>query len=208
MPSGLALLHELVPKAVRVAVLLNPSVPTAVETTLQQVQEAARAIGLQLQVLYASTSREIDAAFATFGRERPDALFVDGGAFFFSRRVQLANLAARERIPTAHTAREYVAAGGLISYGTNLADSFHHVGLYTGQILKGTKPADLPVVQSAKSSLRVQPSARKSSVACLRRFHYFRHERFFYVAASPRRKQNTRRHKKTSAINAFPPLLW
>ena len=120
------------------------------ETTLQQVQEAARAIGLQLQVLYASTSREIDAAFATFGRERPDALFVDGNAFFFSRRVQLANLAARDRIPTAYTAREYVAVGGLMSYGTNLADSFHHVGLYTGQILKGAKPADLPVVQSTK----------------------------------------------------------
>jgi len=145
----LALLHELVPKAVRVAVLLNPPVP-GTETTLQQVQEAARAIGLQLQVLYASTSREIDAVFATFGRERPDALFVDGSAFLFSRRVQLANLAARDRIPTAYTAREFVAAGGLMSYGTNLADSFHHVGLYTGQILKGAKPADLPVVQSTK----------------------------------------------------------
>jgi putative ABC transport system substrate-binding protein len=144
----MALLHELVPKALRVAVLLNPSTPTT-ETTLQQVQEAARAIGLQLQVLYANTSREIDAAFATFNRERPDALFVSGNPFI-SRRVQLAVLAGRERIPTAYDDRVSVAAGGLMSYGTNMADSFHHVGVYTGQILKGAKPADLPVVQAAK----------------------------------------------------------
>jgi putative ABC transport system substrate-binding protein len=146
----MALLHELVPKGLRVAVLLNPAVPAPSETTLQQVQEAARAIGLQLQVLYAGTSREIDAAFATFGRERPDALFVSGNTFFISRRVQLATLAARERIPTAYNDREFVTAGGLMSYGTNFADSFHHVGVYTGQILKGVKPADLPVVQATR----------------------------------------------------------
>jgi putative ABC transport system substrate-binding protein len=146
----MALLHELVPKGLRVAVLLNPAVPATTETTLQQVQEAARAIGLQLQVLYASTSREIDAAFATFGRERSDALFVSGNTFFVSRRVQLATLAARERIPTAYIDRGSVEAGGLMSYGTNFADSFHHVGLYTGQILKGARPADLPVVQATK----------------------------------------------------------
>ena len=173
----LALLHELVPKALRVAVLLNPSTPATSETTLQQVQEAARAIGLQLQVLYASTSREIDAAFATFGREwpdalfvsaanffsnrrvqlavlagreRPDALFITGDAFFGSRLVQLANLAVRDRIPTAYAAREYVAVGGLMSYGANLADAFHQVGVYTGSILKGAMPADLPVVQATK----------------------------------------------------------
>src|SRR5262249_52657576 len=109
-----------------------------------------RAIGLQLPVLHASTSREIDAAFVTFGRERPDALFVTGDAFFTSRRVQLANLAARDRIPTAFASREQVAAGGLMSYGTNIAYAFHQVGVYTGRILKGTKPADLPVVQSTK----------------------------------------------------------
>jgi putative ABC transport system substrate-binding protein len=146
----LALLHELVPKAARVAVLLNPSVPRSAQTTLENVQEAARAIGLQLQVLYASTSREIDAAFATIGRERPDALFVTADSFFDSRRVQIANLAVRERIPAAYGGRDTVAAGGLMSYGTDFADSFHHVGLYTGQILKGAKPADLPVVQSTK----------------------------------------------------------
>ena len=123
----LALLHELVPKAVRVAALLNPTNATNAETTLEHVQEAARVIGLQLRVLHASTSREIDAAFATFGRERPDALFITGDAFFGSRLVQLANLAVRDRIPTAYAAREYVAIGGLMSYGANLADAFHQV---------------------------------------------------------------------------------
>jgi putative ABC transport system substrate-binding protein len=146
----LGLLHELVPKAVRVALLLNPANAPNAETTLRHVQEAARAIGLQVQVLHASTSREIDAAFATFGRERPDALFVAGDGVFGSRRVQLANLAARDRIPTAFSTRETVAAGGLMSYGTNIADAFHQVGVYTGRILKGDKPADLPVVQSTK----------------------------------------------------------
>jgi putative ABC transport system substrate-binding protein len=145
----MALLHELAPKALRVAVLLNPSVGAS-ETTLQQVEEAARRIGLQLHMLYASTSREIDAAFATFVRERPDALFIDGDRFFSSRRIQLATLAARERIPTAYNAREYVAAGGLMSYRTPPDDMFHQVGFYTGQILKGAKPADLPIVQSTK----------------------------------------------------------
>src|SRR5262249_27091243 len=130
--------------------LVLGAVPASSETTLRQVQEAAPAIGLQLQVLYASTSREIDAAFATFGRERPDALFDTADSLFLSRRVQLATLAVRDRIPTVYSAREYVAAGGLMSYGTSYDDAFHHVGLYTGQILKGTKPADLPVVQSTK----------------------------------------------------------
>ena len=146
----LALLHELVPKAVRVAVLLNPANATSAETTLRGVQEAARIIGLQIHVLNASTSREIDAAFATLARERPDALFVAGDAFFTSRRVQFATLAARDRIPAAYGQRDYVEAGGLMSYGTDIADSFRQVGVYTGNILKGAKPADLPVVQSTK----------------------------------------------------------
>jgi putative ABC transport system substrate-binding protein len=146
----LALLHELVPKAVRVAVLLDPSVQPAFETTLREVQEAARAIGLQLQILHASTSRQIDAAFATFVRERPDALFVTGGSLFNSRRVQLATLAVRDWIPAAYAGRENVSAGGLMSYGTNIADAFHQVGVYTGQILKGAKPSDLPVLQATK----------------------------------------------------------
>jgi putative ABC transport system substrate-binding protein len=146
----LALLHELVPKAVRVAVLLNPANATTAEATLRNVQEAARAIGLQLHILNASTIREIDAAFATFGHERPDALFVSGDAFFGGRRIQFANLASRDRIPAVYGNREYVAAGGLMSYGADLEDAFHQVGIYTGNILKGTKPADLPAVQTTR----------------------------------------------------------
>jgi putative tryptophan/tyrosine transport system substrate-binding protein len=146
----LGLLHELVPKAVRVAAPVNPADATNTETTSREMQEAARVIGLQIQMLYASTSREIDAAFATLARERPDALFVGPDGFFAGRRVQLATLAARDRIPAAYGQREYVAAGGLMSYGTNIADSYRQVGVYTGSILKGAKPADLPVVQSTR----------------------------------------------------------
>ena len=146
----LGFLHELVPKAVRVAVLVNPADARATETTLRDVQEAARTIGLQIQVLNASTSREIEAAFATLARERPDALFVAGDAFFGSRRVQFVTLAAFNRIPAAFVTREDVAAGGLMSYGTNLDDMYRQVGIYTGSILKGAKPADLPVQQSTR----------------------------------------------------------
>jgi putative ABC transport system substrate-binding protein len=142
----LALLHELVPKAVRVAVLFNPA-NVGSEAQLAGAQEAARVIGLQIHVLNVSTSHEIDAAFATLERERPDALFVAGDAFFASRAVQFATLTARGRIPATYSRRDYVAAGGLMSYGTG-ADMFRQVGVYTGKILKGAKPADLPVVQS------------------------------------------------------------
>jgi len=146
----LRLLHDLVPKAVRIAVLLNPGNHSVAEATLQQVREAAPTMGLQIQVANASTIGEIDAAFATFTRERPDALFVAGDAFFISQRVQLATLAARDRVPAAYPIREIAAAGGLMSYGADFADSFHQVGVYTGSILKGAKPADLPVLQSTK----------------------------------------------------------
>jgi putative ABC transport system substrate-binding protein len=149
----LGILHELVPKAVRVAVLINPANATSAETTLREVQEAARAIGLQIHVLNASTSREIDAAFAMPARERPDALFVAPDGFFASRRIQLANLAARDRIPAIYANPVNVAAGGLLSYGADFADSYRQVGIYTGRILKGAKPADLPVVQSTKFEL-------------------------------------------------------
>jgi putative ABC transport system substrate-binding protein len=145
----LALLHELVPKAVRVAVLINPA-NTSPDSPFRDVQEAARTIGLQIQVLNAGTIGEINTAFATFVRERPDALFVMPDPFFTDRRVQLANLAARERIPAAYAQRVSVEVGGLMSYGTDLADMFRQVGVYTGRILKGAKPADLPVVQSTK----------------------------------------------------------
>ena len=146
----LGLLYQLVPKAVRVAVLLNPSNATSAEVTLRSVQEAASVNGLQIQIINASTSQEIDAAFTTLARERPDALFVSGDAFFNSRRVQFATLATRDKIPAAYPEREYVEVGGLMSYGTSFADTFRQVGIYTGSILKGVKPADLPVVQSTK----------------------------------------------------------
>jgi putative ABC transport system substrate-binding protein len=146
----LGLLHDLVPKAVRVAVLVNPANAPAAESTLQEVMEAAPALGLQIQILNATTIGEIDAAFATLARERPDALFVAPDVFFVSRRGQFATLAARDRIPAAYSQRDYVAAGGLMSYGTDVVDTYRQVGVYTGNILKGAKPADLPVVQSTK----------------------------------------------------------
>jgi ABC-type uncharacterized transport system substrate-binding protein len=146
------LLHELVPKAARVAVLVNPRNSTT-DTTLRGTKEAAAALGLQLQILNASSIGEIDAAFATLARERPDALFVDGDAFFVSRAVQLATLAAHNRIPAAYSQRNQVAAGGLMSYGTDFGDAFRQVGAYTGSVLKGAKPADLPVLQSTKFEL-------------------------------------------------------
>jgi putative tryptophan/tyrosine transport system substrate-binding protein len=136
--------------AVRVAVLVNPANVSTAEGTLRDVQQAAPTIGLHIQILNAGTIREIDAAFATFARERPDALFVAGDPFFLDRRVQFATLTARDRIPTAYAVRELVAAGGLMSYGTDLADMFHQVGVYTGSILKGAKPAGLPVLQLTK----------------------------------------------------------
>ena len=146
------LLHELVPKAARVAVLVNPRNSTT-DTTLRGTKEAAAALGLQLQILNASSIGEIEAAFATLARERPDALFVGGDAFFVGRAVQLASLAAHNRIPAAYSLRVHVAAGGLMSYGTDIGDAFRQVGVYTGGILKGAKPADLPVLQSTKFEL-------------------------------------------------------
>ena len=146
----LRLLHDLLPKAVRIAVLLNPANATVAESTLREAQKAAPTIGLQIQILNASTIGEIDAAFATLARERPDALLVAGDAFLTSRRVQIATLTARDRIPTAYAVRDPVVAGGLMSYGTDITDAFQQAGIYTGKILKGTKPADLPVLQSTK----------------------------------------------------------
>jgi ABC-type uncharacterized transport system substrate-binding protein len=150
LAKRLRLLHDLVPKAVRVAVLVNPANASTAESTLRAVQEAAPTIGLQIKVLNARTSGEIDAAFATLARERPDALFVAPDAFFSSRGVQFATLTARDRIPASYATRQIVIAGGLMSYGTDLADVSHQVGVYSGRILKGAKAADLPVVQSTK----------------------------------------------------------
>jgi putative ABC transport system substrate-binding protein len=158
----LALLHELVPKAMRVAVLVNPANGPIAETTLREVQEAARVIGLQIQVLNASTSREIDAAFAALARERPDALFVASDLFFTSRHVQIATLAAAGRIAASYGLREFVVAGGLMSYGTDNADRFRQIGVYTGKILNGAKPADLPVLQPTKFELVINLKTAKA----------------------------------------------
>ncbi len=146
----LGLLHELVPKAARIAVLVNPANAPIAEVMLREIPTAARAIGLQIQVRNASTSREIDAAFATIVRDRADALFIAPDGFFTSRRIQLATLAARERMPTSCSNRVMAEAGLLMSYGTDTADMWRQVGVYTGQILNGAKPADLPVAQSTK----------------------------------------------------------
>jgi putative ABC transport system substrate-binding protein len=150
LAKRLRLLHDLVPKAVRIAVLINPANAPTAESTLRAIQEAAPTIGLQIQIFNATTIGEIDAAFASLARERPDALFVAPDAFFTSRAVQFATLTAVNKIPASYGNRDAVAVGGLMSYGTDLADVSHQVGVYTGRVLKGEKPADLPVVQSTK----------------------------------------------------------
>jgi putative tryptophan/tyrosine transport system substrate-binding protein len=149
----LELLRELVPAATRVAVLVNPADATNTETTLRDVEPAARALGWQIQIHNASGSREIDAAFATFAREPPDALFIGSSPLFTSRRIQLVQLAARHAVPAIYVGRQFVEVGGLMSYRASLADAWRQCGAYVGRILKGAKPADLPVVQSSKFEL-------------------------------------------------------
>jgi putative ABC transport system substrate-binding protein len=152
----LGFLHELVPKAVRIAVLVNPANAPGAESTRQNLSEAARPLGLQTQILNASTSREIEAAFADLVRDRAEALFIAADELLVSRVAQLATLAARHVIPTAQpTNRAFVKAGGLMSYGTDRVDYYHQVGVYAGRILKGAKPADLPVMQPTKFSLAI-----------------------------------------------------
>jgi ABC-type uncharacterized transport system substrate-binding protein len=149
----LELLRELVPAARRVAVLVNPTNPTIAQSTLRDVEPAAREMGLETRTVNAATAAEINAAFASFERARPDALFVSADGFFTGRRVQLTQLAAFHRIPAAFATRETAEAGGLMSYGSNVVDAWRQVGAYTGRILKGAKPSDLPVVQSSKLML-------------------------------------------------------
>jgi putative ABC transport system substrate-binding protein len=146
----LGLLHELVPKATRIAVLVNPGNATAADSTARDMPKAARALGLQIAMLKATTGRDIEAAFATLVREPADALFVAPDGFFSSRRVEFATLAARHAIPAAYGDRGYAEVGGLMSYGSDIPDMFRQVGSYCGRILKGAKPADLPVTQSTK----------------------------------------------------------
>src|SRR5262245_28031952 len=160
----LGLLHELVPAAVRVGLLVNPRIPQT-ETATRDVVAAASAIGLQVDVVEASESREIEAAFRTLVRNRADALVVGPDPFFASRRLQLATLATRHAIPAVYNIREYPEAGGLMSYGTSQTETYRQVGIYTGKILKGAKPADLPVVQSSKFELVINlPTARALGV--------------------------------------------
>jgi len=149
----LALLREMLPGAARVAVLVNPANAVNTQTTLHEITEAGRAMGLQTQIFNAGTSHEIDAAFAAFGRERPDAVFVGQDAFYNGRRVQLANWAVRHALPMTSGSRDICEVGGLMSYGPNIVDTYRQEGVYTGRILKGAKPADLPIVQSAKFDL-------------------------------------------------------
>ena len=149
----LELLRELVPGAKRFAALVNPANTEITEATLRDVKQVASATGLPMQFLNASTSQEIDSAFATFARERPDALFVGADPFLNSRRVQLSLLAARQGIPAIYSNREFAEVGGLLTYGSDIADAYRQVGMYAGRFLKGAKPTDLPVVQSTKLEL-------------------------------------------------------
>jgi putative tryptophan/tyrosine transport system substrate-binding protein len=149
----LELLHELLPAATRIAVIVNPAEAIRTETTLHDLEPAARTMGLQLQILGADTNLEIDAAFERVGSERPDAVFVATTAFLNVRVVELAQLTAFHRLPSTHSSREYVEVGGLMSYGSNIADVYRQAGVYTGRVLKGAKPADMPVVQSSRFKL-------------------------------------------------------
>jgi putative tryptophan/tyrosine transport system substrate-binding protein len=149
----LELLRTLVPGAARVAVLVNPGNATTTETMLRDLDSAGRAMGLQIQVVNAGTSREIDSAFASLMGARPDAVCVGFDQFFASRRVQLVHLASRHAVPATYALREFAEIGGLMSYGTDIADAYRQVGVYAGRIIKGAKPADLPVVQPSKFDL-------------------------------------------------------
>jgi putative ABC transport system substrate-binding protein len=153
LAKRLELLRELVPGAKRVAVLNNPANVSQTETILRDMQVAARAIGLQIQIFNASTNLEIDEAFAALMRERPDALFVAPDPLFFGRRVQLSNLAARHALPATFSVRDNAEAGGLMSYGTDISYAYRQIGVYVGRILKGAKPADMPVLQADKFEL-------------------------------------------------------
>jgi ABC-type uncharacterized transport system substrate-binding protein len=157
----LELLRALVPGAVRIAVLVEPTNTLANESTLRGVEAAASSMGLQIQVHNAGTSRDIDAVFESLARERPDALFAAIAAFFVDRRVQLALQAAVHKVPTTYPFRDFAEAGGLMSYGASLREAIRQVGMYTGRILKGAKPADLPVLQSTKFELVINRQAAR-----------------------------------------------
>ena len=156
------LLHETVPNSAVISVLVNPTSPNLTQFTARDAQAAGRSLGMQINILNASTKDQIDTAFASFAREQPDALLIGSDSFFFSRRVQLATLAARHGLPTIFNAREYPAAGGLMSYGADLVEAYRLTGVYAGKILKGAKPAELPVVQPAKFELVINLTTAKA----------------------------------------------
>jgi putative tryptophan/tyrosine transport system substrate-binding protein len=160
-PKRLELLHDLVPTATNIAMLVNPTNPDA-ETQSRGAQAAANALGLQLHVLHASAERDFDTVFATLFKLRPSALVIGADPFFISRREQIGALALRHAVPAIYQFREFAAAGGLMSYGSSLADSVHLAGIYTGRILKGEKPADLPVQQSTKVELIINLKTAKA----------------------------------------------
>jgi putative ABC transport system substrate-binding protein len=166
----LGLLRELVPATARVAALVNAANVVRALSTRAELEPAARVLGLRIQFYDASTNQEIDTAYAALMRDRPDALFVAADGFFTSRRVQLVSLAARHALPASYSGREYPEVGGLMSYGTSITDMYRQVGAYCGRILKGAKPADLPVVQSSKFELVINvPTAGCSASPCRRR---------------------------------------
>jgi ABC-type uncharacterized transport system substrate-binding protein len=158
----LRLLRDLLPNAARIAVLVDPNNATITETAVQDVQKAAPTMGLQTQIINATTVNDINEVFAGFERERPDALFVVPDPFLTSRRVQLATLTTRDRIPATYPLRDYVEVGGLMSYGPNFTDVFRQVGVYAGSILKGAKPAELPVLQANKFDLVINITTAKA----------------------------------------------
>jgi putative ABC transport system substrate-binding protein len=158
----LGLMHNLLPKAHRFAVMLNPANASSAAAVSKDVKEAAKSVGLELVFLNASTPDEIDAAFTAIARERVDALFIAGDAFFSGRGVQFATLAVRDRLPASSNTRELAATGVLMSYGTDILDTYRQVGIYTGSILKGAKPAELPVLQSTKFQFVLNQQTAKS----------------------------------------------
>jgi len=156
----LELLRELAPAIAKVAVLIEPNLPQT-ETQVRDIEAATGAMGLQAKIFTARTGSEINTAFAAIARERPDVIFVGTSSLFTYRRVQLVLLTARHAIPSCYSSRENVEAGGLMSYGANQVDAYRQVGAYVGRILKGAKPADLPVVQSAKFELVINTEAAR-----------------------------------------------
>ena len=207
VPKRLELLRELVPAMTRVAVFVNPGNPARAELHAREAETAGRAMGLHIQIFNAGSSGDINAIFAAFARERPDALFVSPDPYFTVRRVQLATLTARHAIPTSFAAREHVDAGGLISYGPNINDAYRQTGVYTGRVLKGAKPADLPVAQSSKFDLVINAQdgadARAHRAAVAAR-HCRRGDRMMSAASSSRCSAARRRRGRSRRGRSSP----